>query len=59
MKMMVRSVVQFLKGEEGVTAVECALMFALVLVICIVAINQVSPTRQPGEPVVVTTSVER
>jgi len=55
MKMVVCAVVGFLKKEDGVTAVECALMLALVLVICVVAINQVSPTGTVGEPVIVQT----
>jgi Flp pilus assembly pilin Flp len=45
--------VRFLRQEEGVTAVECALMLALVVIICIVAINPVKPENSAGEPVVV------
>jgi hypothetical protein len=40
-------VARFLKGEEGVTAVECALMLALVVVICLVAL---APAATPAEP---------
>jgi hypothetical protein len=42
-----RLLTRFLKGEEGVTAVECALMLALVVVICLVAL---APTATPAEP---------
>jgi Flp pilus assembly pilin Flp len=41
-----RSVVRFLSREEGVTAVECALMLALVVVICLVAL---APVARPAE----------
>ena len=48
-----RSIVRFLKKDEGVTAVECALMLALVVVICLVALSPVSsPTDAPVEPTV-------
>jgi hypothetical protein len=40
-----QSFVRFLKKEEGVTAVECALMLALVVVICLVALNPSSTPR--------------
>ena len=33
-----RSVVRFLKDEAGVTAVECALLLAVVVAICLVAL---------------------
>ena len=39
---------RFLKREEGVTAVECALMLALVVVICLVALAPT--TAAPGDP---------
>ena len=42
-----RSLARFLKNEEGVTAVECALMLALVVVICLVAL---APTASPTDP---------
>ena len=35
---MKRTLLQFLKNEEGVTGVECALLLALVVVICLVAL---------------------
>jgi pilus assembly protein Flp/PilA len=35
----VREVVEFLKKEEGPTAVEYAVMLALIIVICLVAIT--------------------
>jgi Flp pilus assembly pilin Flp len=49
---------RFLKKEEGVTAIECALMLALVVVICIVAINQVKPAAAASDPVVVETTTQ-
>jgi pilus assembly protein Flp/PilA len=33
-----RSVVEFLRGEEGPTAVEYAVMLALIIVVCVAAI---------------------
>jgi Flp pilus assembly pilin Flp len=57
MKSLLRSIVNFVKREDGPTAVECALMLALVIVVSIVAINSGSPrSEQPGEPVVVETT---
>jgi Flp pilus assembly pilin Flp len=53
MKSITRRLVRFLRQEEGVTAIECALMLALVIVICIVAINPVNRVQSAGEPVVV------
>jgi len=53
MKNIVRSVVSFVKNEEGVTAAECALMLALVIVICIVSINQINPSPSADQPVAV------
>ena len=35
---LTRSVVRFLRDEEGVTAVECALLLAVVVAICLVAL---------------------
>jgi len=40
------SVIRFLKREDGVTAVECALMLALVVVICLVAL---APMSRPAD----------
>jgi pilus assembly protein Flp/PilA len=39
MKNMTRSLVNFLKREDGPTAVEYAVMLALIIVVCIVAIT--------------------
>ena len=36
---LVSTVVRFLKGEEGPTAVEYAVMLALIVVVCIAAIT--------------------
>jgi Flp pilus assembly pilin Flp len=46
-------VIRFFKDEEGVTAVECALMLALVVVICIVALtpSPVPADRTSSDPV--------
>ena len=39
MQKMVQSVVNFLKREDGPTAVEYAVMLALIIVVCIAAIT--------------------
>lgn len=39
MSLMTRSFVNFLKREDGPTAVEYAVMLALIIVVCIVAIS--------------------
>jgi pilus assembly protein Flp/PilA len=39
MKSMTRSLVNFLKREDGPTAVEYAVMLALIIVVCIIAIS--------------------
>ena len=39
MKTMVRSLVQFLQREDGPTAVEYAVMLALIIVVCITAVT--------------------
>ena len=41
MKQFLRSTVSFLKGEEGPTAVEYAVMLALIVVVCIAAITAI------------------
>jgi len=41
MKKFVTNVVEFLKEEDGPTAVEYAVMLALIVVVCIVAIERV------------------
>ncbi|MFO0811725.1 MAG: Flp family type IVb pilin [Gemmatales bacterium] len=38
---MLNAVIRFLKDEEGPTAVEYAVMLALIIVLCIVVIRQV------------------
>jgi Flp pilus assembly pilin Flp len=43
-----RRLVRFLKGEEGVTAVECALLLALVVAICLVALAPASASPDPA-----------
>ncbi len=39
MRNVAKSVVEFLKREDGPTAVEYAVMLALIIVVCIVAIT--------------------
>jgi pilus assembly protein Flp/PilA len=39
MNLLMRNVVRFLKKEDGPTAVEYAVMLALVIVVCLVAIS--------------------
>lgn len=56
MRRLTRTLINFLKSEDGSTAVECALMLALVVVVCIVAINQTNLGPVVGEPVVVETA---
>ncbi len=41
MKSVVNAVKRFLKNEDGPTAVEYAVMLALIIVLCIVVIRQV------------------
>jgi len=41
MSNLTRSVVTFLKGEDGPTAVEYAVMLALIIVVCIAAITAI------------------
>jgi len=48
-----RVLARFLKNEEGATFVECALMLALIVVICIVAVNHVESGPVVSEPVAV------
>ena len=56
MRTIARSLFNFLKREDGVTAVECALMLALIVVICIVSINRPEPQQQIDQPVVIETA---
>ncbi|HVK10051.1 MAG TPA: hypothetical protein VM597_14885 [Gemmataceae bacterium] len=44
-----RPFVAFFRNEEGVTAVECALLLALVVAICLVALAP-APSPEPGAP---------
>jgi len=39
MKQLIQSVVNFVKREDGPTAVEYAVMLALIIVVCIIAIT--------------------
>ena len=39
---------QFFRSEEGPTAVEYAVMLALIVVVCITAIGSVGPSREPS-----------
>ena len=39
MRTLTRTVVEFLKKEDGPTAVEYAVMLALIIVVCLVAIT--------------------
>jgi pilus assembly protein Flp/PilA len=41
MRSLTKSVVQFLKREDGPTAVEYAVMLALIVVVCIAAITAI------------------
>lgn len=53
---LIRPLTRFLANEEdGVTAVECALMLALVVVICLVAL---APVAAPGGPPAPTVTLE-
>ena len=47
--MLMRPFRVFLKNEEGVAAVECALMLALVVVICIIVLTPTPPRTSAGE----------
>lgn len=53
MKKLVRSLINFVKREDGVTAVECALMLALIVLICIMATNTFESTPPVDDAVVV------
>jgi len=54
-----RSFVRFLKNDEGVTAVECALMLALVVVICLVALTPAPPATDAAIEPTVSLEVEQ
>jgi pilus assembly protein Flp/PilA len=41
MRMLGNSILRFLKSEDGPTAVEYAVMLALIIVVCLVAISSV------------------
>lgn len=55
MKKYLKPVVQFLKKEDGPTAVECALLLGLVIVVCLVAIQGSKQIQKSEslEPVIV------
>jgi Flp pilus assembly pilin Flp len=55
MKEYLKPVVQFLKKEDGPTAVECALLLGLVIVVCLVAIQGSKQIQKSEslEPVIV------
>ncbi len=53
MARMKQLVYDFLRKEDGPTAVECALMLALMIVVCVVAINTLQPSGTPSEGAVV------
>jgi len=55
---MIRTVTRFLRREEGVTAVECALMLALVVVICLVTLSPLSAKSEAAPPPVVQLEVD-
>jgi pilus assembly protein Flp/PilA len=46
MKKFGQSVVRFLKSEDGPTAVEYAVMLALIIVVCLVAIEAIGTGAQ-------------
>jgi len=54
-----RCVVRFLSREDGVTAVECALMLALVVVICLVALAPVAPPAEVAAQPTLSLEVEQ
>ena len=51
-RILPRRLIAFLRDEEGVTAVECALMLALVVVICLVALAPESTSNAAPAPTV-------
>jgi len=53
-RILIRPLQRFLRNEEGVTAVECALLLAMVVVICLVTLSPGSTRTQPAQvPIVV------
>jgi pilus assembly protein Flp/PilA len=46
MRPLIKTVVTFLKAEDGPTAVEYAVMLALVIVVCIAAISTLGSRAQ-------------
>lgn len=40
MRQVIRTVAEFLKAEDGPTAVEYAVMLALIIIVCIAAITE-------------------
>jgi Flp pilus assembly pilin Flp len=53
MKTLARSFINFMKRQDGVTAVECALMLALIVLICIIATNTAESKSQVDDTIVV------
>jgi len=47
-RILTRPLARFLKDEAGVTAVECALLLALVVAICLVALAPASSPAAHG-----------
>ena len=45
MRGMIKSAVEFLKREDGPTAVEYAVMLALIIVVCIAAVTAIGGAR--------------
>ncbi len=41
MKLLARVVLRFLKSEDGPTSVEYAMMLALIIIVCLIAIGNV------------------
>ena len=56
---LARSALSFLKREDGVAAVECALLLALVVIICFAALKPATITGEPPPPVLQTVKVTR
>jgi pilus assembly protein Flp/PilA len=44
MKSFARRALRFVRSEDGPTAVECAVMLALIVVVCLVAITALGTT---------------
>ena len=55
MRNLTKSVVEFLKKEDGPTAVEYAVMLALIIVVCIAAISALGSNAEGTFNLVATT----